>query len=90
MDEMVRAINGLKDGKPPGGDGIPAEVWKYGGDNLSQQTAPMDYQNMGGWSSTISMERCQPSTEKETEHNILITEVYLFFLQPARSLLGSY
>ena len=35
MDEMVRAINGLKDGKSPGGDGISAEVWKYGGTNLS-------------------------------------------------------
>ena len=23
-----------KDGKAPGGDGIPAEVWKHGGDNL--------------------------------------------------------
>ena len=33
-DEMARAIAGLKDGKAPGGDGIPAEVWKYGGDNL--------------------------------------------------------
>ena len=30
MDEMVRAINGLK-------DGIPAEVWKYGGANLSNR-----------------------------------------------------
>ena len=28
-DEMARAIAGLKDGKAPGGDGIPAEVWKY-------------------------------------------------------------
>ena len=39
MDEIARAIAGLKDGKAPGGDGIPAEVWKHGRDN--QQTAPM-------------------------------------------------
>ncbi|KAK2188888.1 hypothetical protein NP493_120g00036 [Ridgeia piscesae] len=34
MAEMARAIAGLKDGKARGGDGIPAEVWKHGGDNL--------------------------------------------------------
>ena len=34
QDEIARAIAGLKDGKAPGGDGIPAEVWKHGGDNL--------------------------------------------------------
>ena len=34
MDEMAKAIAGLKDGKAPVGDGIPAEVWKHGGDNL--------------------------------------------------------
>ena len=37
MDEMARAIAGLKDGKAPGGDGIPAEVWKHGGENLSNR-----------------------------------------------------
>ena len=34
MAEIARAIAGLTDGKAPGGDGIPAEVWKHGGDNL--------------------------------------------------------
>ena len=34
MDELARAIAGLKDGKAPGEDGISAEVWKHGGDNL--------------------------------------------------------
>ena len=34
MDEMARAIAGLKDDKAHGGNGIPAEVWKHGGDNL--------------------------------------------------------
>ena len=34
MDEMARAIACLKDGKAPGGDGFPAEVWKHGGYNL--------------------------------------------------------
>ena len=28
MDEMDRAIAGLKDGKAPGGDGIPAELYE--------------------------------------------------------------
>ena len=34
MDEMARAIAGVKDDKAPGGDGIHAEVWKHRGDNL--------------------------------------------------------
>ena len=37
MDDMVRAVKGLKYGKAPGGDGIPAEVWTYGGANLSNR-----------------------------------------------------
>ena len=34
VPEKARAIPGLKDGKTSGGDGIPAEVWKHGGDHL--------------------------------------------------------
>ena len=34
IDEMTRAIAGLENGKAPGGDGIPVEVWKHGGDKL--------------------------------------------------------
>ena len=34
MDELTRAVASLKDGKAPGEDGIPAEVWKHGGANL--------------------------------------------------------
>ena len=37
MDEMIRAIKGLKDGKAPGRHGIPAELWKYGAANLSNR-----------------------------------------------------
>ena len=34
MDEMARAVAGMKDGKAPAGDGIAAEVSKHGGVNL--------------------------------------------------------
>ena len=34
IDEMASAIVDLKEGKAPGGYGIPAEVWKHGGANL--------------------------------------------------------
>ena len=34
MDEMARAIAGMKDDKASRGDGILIEVWKHGGDNL--------------------------------------------------------
>ena len=32
--EIGRALAGLKDGKAPGDDGTPAEIWKHGGYNL--------------------------------------------------------
>ena len=83
MDEMVRAIKGLKDGKAPGGDGIPAEVWTYGGANLSNR--------LHRWIIKVWEEGHVPQAwkdanivtiyKKETEQNVVITEVYLFFLQ---------
>ena len=59
MDEMARAIAGLKDGKAPGGDIILAEVWKHGGDKSVQQTAPTKHQCLGGVFCTTTMEGLQ-------------------------------
>ena len=80
MYQMVRAIKGIKDGKTPGGDGIPAEVWKYGGTNLSNR--------LHRWLIKIWEEGHVPQAWKdasiviiyknETGQNV-ITEVYLFF-----------
>ena len=88
MDAMVRAIKRLKDGKAPGGDGIQADVWKYVSNRLYR------------WIIKIWEEGHIPQAWKDAdivtiykkgvEQNVVITEVYLFFLQPARALLGSY
>ena len=75
MDEMVRTIKGLKDGKIPGADGIPVEVWKYGGANLSNR--------LHRWI-TKTWEECHvpqawkdanivTSYKKETKQNVVIT-----------------
>ena len=34
ISELVAALGSMQDGKAPGCDGIPAEVWKYGGPHL--------------------------------------------------------
>ena len=52
MDEMARAIAVLKDGNAPGGDGIPAEVWRR---QSVQQTSPTNHQCLGGWYSLLSI-----------------------------------
>ena len=80
MDEMVSAIKGLKYGKEPGGDEIPAEVWKYGGTNLSNI--------LHRWIIKIWEEGYVPQAWKDANiiykkrANVVISEVYLFFLQP--------
>ena len=35
-EEIRRVLRGLKDGKAMGGDGIPNEVWKYGGEEVEE------------------------------------------------------
>lgn len=35
-EEVRKAINKVKVGKATGSDGIPGEVWKYGGDRLEE------------------------------------------------------
>ena len=34
LDELMASIRWTQDGNAPGGDGIPAEVWKFGGAQL--------------------------------------------------------
>ena len=55
MDEMARANASFNDSKAPGGDGIPAEVWKHGGDNLFSRLHQLI--TNGGFCTT-SMEGC--------------------------------
>ena len=61
MDEMVRTIKGLKDGKAPGGDRIPAEVRKYGRANLSNRLHRWIIKVWEKRPSTTSLKGCQHS-----------------------------
>ena len=67
--------------KASSGDRIPAEVWKYGGANLSNR--------LHRWITTIREEGHVPQAWKdasivtiyknETEQNVVITEVYIYY-----------
>ena len=60
MDEMARTIACLKDGKAPGGDGIPLESSMEARRRQSvQQTAPTNHQCLGGGFCTTSRAGCQ-------------------------------
>ena len=79
MDEMARPLAGLKDGKAPGGDGITAEVWKQGGDNLFSRLHQLII-----YACTTSMEECQHcnlSTRMVMEQTVGTIEESLFFPQ---------
>ena len=89
----LERIKGLKNGKAPGGDRIPVEVWKYGVANLSNRLHRWiikiweEVHVLQAWKVAKHSHYLQ---KKETEQNVVITEVYLFLLQLARSFLGSY
>ena len=36
LGEILTAISNISEGKAPGRDGIPAEIWKYGGNRLTE------------------------------------------------------
>ena len=59
MDEMARAIAGLKDGKALGGDGIPCRSMEARRRQSVQQTALTNHQCLGGRFCTTCMEGCQ-------------------------------
>ena len=83
LDEMLERSRGLKDGKEPGGDGIPAEVWKYGGVNLSNRLHRLIIKvwEEGHIPQAWKDANSHHLQKKETEQNVVITEVYLFFMQ---------
>ena len=43
LEEILAAIKSMKSGKTPGLDGIPAEIYKYGGTALNAQLLKFDH-----------------------------------------------
>ena len=74
---MTRAIDGLKDGIAPGGDGVLAEVWKHGGDNLFSRLHQLI---TNAWEvGSIPQAWKDASTRKVTEQTVGTIEESLFF-----------
>ena len=89
MEEMARAIAGLKDGKAPRGDGIPAEVWKRGGDNLFSRLHQLITNAWEMGSVPQAWKDASIVTIYKKEQTVGNIEESLFFPQQARSSPGS-
>ena len=67
LDEMVTAIDGLKDGNASGGDGIPAELWQHEGNNLFSRLHKL---NTNAWEVGSVPQAWKPSTKKLIEQTV--------------------
>jgi len=92
MEELIKAINQMKNHKAAGADGIPAEVYKVG-NTLSATSYSHSYVESGmrsGYPLTYGMRPSSPSLKRATGLTVVITVKFHFCLLPARYLPDCY
>ena len=91
--EVKKAIKHMSNGKAPGQDGIPAEVYKYGGNTLVQKLTKLFcvIWNCGTVPQQLKMRPLSICTRtKERNRNVITIVEYRFFLLLEKFLLALF